>query len=263
VPAVGTARRWVRFEHDGAVRFGTLEGETIAIHEGAMFDGARPTSETVALRSVRLLTPTTPTKMIALWNNFGALAKKQQLSTPEHPLYLLKAPNSFLASGETIRRPTGYEGKIVFEAEIGVVIGKTCKDANDDGAAASCIFGYTCVNDVTAIEVLQSDPSFPQWTRAKSYDTFGIFGPVIATNLDTGGEIRIKAILNGEERQNYPLSDMTMNPVTLVRRLSHDMTLYPGDLISCGTSVGVGSMKPGSTIDVVIDGIGTLSNRIE
>ena len=255
--------RWARFERDGAVHFGTLNGETIVIHEGEMLDGtARPTSERVSLDAVRLLTPTTPTKMIALWNNFGALAKKLELSTPEHPLYLLKAPSSFLASGETIRRPKGYAGKVAFEAELGIVIGTTCKDADEDQAAAS-IFGYTCVNDVTVVELLHSDPSFPQWARAKSYDTFGVFGPFIATHLDVGGDVRVKAVLNGQERQNYPISDMTMKPVTLVSRLSHDMTLYPGDVIACGTSVGVGSMKEGSTIDVVIDGIGTLTNRFE
>lgn len=254
--------RWVRFVRDGVVGFGTLDGETIAIYEGGMLDGtARPTSQTVSLESVRLLPPTTPTKMIALWNNFGALAKKQGLSTPQHPLYLLKAPNSFLASGETIRKPKGYDGKVAFEGELGIVIGKTCKEAGESEAAA-CIFGYTCINDVTAIELLNSDPSFPQWVRAKSFDTFGVFGPAVATGLAVE-ELSVKTILNGQERQNYPVSDMTFKPVALVSRLSHDMTLYPGDVICCGTSVGVGSMKPGSTIEVVIDGIGTLRNTFE
>jgi 2-keto-4-pentenoate hydratase/2-oxohepta-3-ene-1,7-dioic acid hydratase in catechol pathway len=244
------------------VRFGTLEGGAIRLHDGDMLSGdARATSQTVALEAVRLLTPTTPTKMIALWNNFNALAKKLELATPEHPLYFLKSPSAFLASGETIRQPKFYDGRVVFEAELGIVIGKTCKDIAED-QAAEYIFGYTCVNDVTASDVLNSDPSFAQWTRAKSYDTFGVFGPVIATQVATD-ELTIKAVLNGEERQNYPASDMTIKPHALVSRLSQDMTLNPGDIIACGTSVGVGRMKPGSTIDVVIDGIGTLSNRFE
>jgi 2-keto-4-pentenoate hydratase/2-oxohepta-3-ene-1,7-dioic acid hydratase in catechol pathway len=255
-------QRWVRFEHDGAVRFGTLEGDTITVHDGDMLAGnARATAHTIGLKSVRLLTPTTPTKMIALWNNFGALAKKLELSTPAHPLYLLKSPSSFLACGETIRQPKSYDGRVAFEAELGIVIGKTCKDVGE-AEAATYIFGYTCVNDVTAIDVLHSDPSFPQWARAKSYDTFGVFGPVVATQVATD-ELTIKAVLDGEERQNYPASDMTMKPHALVSRLSRDMTLNPGDVIACGTSVGVGRMKPGSTIDVVIDGIGTLNNRFE
>lgn len=253
---------WVRFEDGGAIGFGTLDGETITVHEGDMLAGtARPTSHTVALASVRLLTPTSPTKMIGLWNNFGALAEKMQLATPPDPLYFLKAPSSFLATGETIRQPKHYDGRVVFEAELGIVIGETCKDL-DEAAAAACIFGYTCINDVTGFDVLFRDPSFAQWARSKSYDTFGVFGPVVTAGLAPEGLV-IRALLNGEERQNYPVSDMTIKPVALVSRLSQDMTLCPGDVIACGTSVGAGRMKPGSTIEVVIDGIGTLRNRFE
>ncbi len=252
--------RWLRFEHEGAERFGVLVGETIAVHEGDMFAGsARPTTQTLALASVRLLTPTKPTKMIALWNNFGALAAKLELSRPEHPLYLFKSSNSFLASGETIQQPKSYAGRVGFEGELGIVIGTTCKDA-DEHEAAQAIFGYTCVNDVTAVDVLNADASFAQWARAKSFDTFGIFGPVVSTGLVVE-ELWIRAMLDGQERQQYPVSDMTMKPSLLVSRLSQDMTLFAGDVIACGTSVGAGRIKPGSTIEISIEGIGTLANR--
>ena len=255
-------QHWLRFAHDGAEGFGTLAGETIALHAGDMLAGtARPTGKSVSVDAVRLLTPTVPTKMIALWNNFGELATKLHLTAPEHPLYLFKSSNSFLAAGETIRQPASYDGRVAFEGELGIVIGAACKDIGER-EAADAIFGYTCVNDVTAIDLLNADPTFPQWARSKSFDTFGVFGPVVTTGL-VPEELTIRTVLEGQERQNIPVSDMLIKPHALVSRLSHDMTLYPGDVICCGTSIGVGRMKRGSTIEISIEGIGTLRNRFE
>jgi 2-keto-4-pentenoate hydratase/2-oxohepta-3-ene-1,7-dioic acid hydratase in catechol pathway len=255
-------QRWIRFEHAGESGFGTLEDDRITVYEGDMFSSPTPTSKTVALDSVKVLTPTEPTKMVAMWNNFHALAKKLDMPTPKDPLYLIKTNNSFLASGETIRRPSAYGGKVTYEGEVGIVIGRTCKDASEKEAAA-CIFGYTCVNDVTAVELIHKDPTFPQWVRSKSFDTFGAFGPVVAADIDPAG-LRVKTVLNGDVRQDYPLSDMIFPPARLVSMISHDMTLYAGDDIACGTSIGIGSMKePSNTVEVVIDGIGSLSNVFE
>jgi len=112
---------------------------------------------------------------------------------------------------------------------------------------------------VTALELLQRDPAFPQWARAKSFDGFGALGPVIETAFDPAGAT-LRTLVGGRERQNYALSDMFFPPAELVSRLSHDMTLEPGDVILCGTSLGVLPMKPGTTVEVVVDGIGTLAN---
>ena len=120
--------------------------------------------------------------------------------------------------------------------------------------AKDSIFGFTCVNDVTALEILNKDNSFKQWTRSKSYDTFGPFGPVIATDLDYR-DLTIKTLLNGRERQSYPASDMIFNPQEIVSYLSFDMT-------ACGTSVGAMPIKNGQTVEIVIDGIGKLSNGV-
>ncbi len=255
-------KHWIRFERSGRAGFGLLHGETIEIYDGDMFGTPKATGETVALGSVAILTPTEPSKMVALWNNFHALAQKLNLPEPEEPLYFLKAPNAFLASERTIRRPASYAGKVVYEGELGIVIGKVCKNV-PESAAADHIFGYTCINDVTAVELINKDSTFAQWTRAKSFDTFGPFGPVVAAGLDPT-ELRIRTILNGEERQNYPVSDMIFPPQRLVSLISRDMTLVPGDIIACGTSLGVGSMKqPTNTVEVVIEGIGTLRNVFE
>lgn len=250
---------WIRFERAGQTGFGTLHDGVIRIHRGNMFEDSRATDDTVPLSGVTLLTPCVPTKMIALWNNFHALATKLNLTAPPEPLYLLKAPNSFLAGGQTIRVPASYAGKVVYEGELGVVIGRRAANVSE-ADAAQYIFGYTCSNDVTAAEIIQKDPTFAQWTRAKGFDSFGVFGPVIATDLDPL-TLSVKTMLDGKERQNYPVSDMIFKPAQIVSLISRDMTLYPGDVISCGTSVGVGSMKPGSRVEVVIDGIGTLSNE--
>ncbi|MEQ1694933.1 MAG: fumarylacetoacetate hydrolase family protein [Hyphomicrobiaceae bacterium] len=250
---------WVRFEANGETGFGTLSGGKITIHQGDMFANPVATNETIALSAVRVLTPCAPTKIIALWNNLRALGAKLGVAAPEEPLFVLKSIGSALPHGGTIKRPASYSGKVVFEGELGIVIGKACANATEDEAEAA-IFGYTCINDVTAAEILNKNPAFPQWARAKSYDTFGAFGPVIATGLDPMG-LKIKTVLNGEERQNYPVTDMYFPPRALVAALSNDMTLLPGDLIMCGTSVGVGVMKePQNVVEVTIDGIGTLRN---
>ncbi len=252
---------WIRFEHAGAEHFGILEAERIRIHEGDLFGDPFDTGRTVPLAVVRVLTPCVPTKMVALWNNFRALAAKLGQSIPEEPLYFLKGNNSFHPHGAPIRTPRNYPGKVVYEGELGIVIGRRCADVDETEAAAH-IFGYTCINDVTAIDLLKKDSSFDQWTRAKSFDTFGVFGPLIAAGIDPLA-LSVRTVLNGQERQNYPVRDMVFPPAKLVSLISHDMTLEPGDVIACGTSVGVGSMKPGSTVCVAIDGIGALENRFE
>lgn len=252
---------WIRFEHGGRSGFGTLEDDTITVYRGDMFAAPVPTGETLGLTAVRLLTPCVPSKMVALWNNFHQLAAKLGNSEPAEPLYFLKGNNSFLAHGETIRRPAAYDGKVVYEAELGVVIGRRATNVSETDAAAH-IFGYTCINDVTAAELINRDATFAQWTRAKSFDTFGVFGPGIATGVDPSG-LTIRLVLNEQERQNYPVADMIFGPAKLVSLISRDMTLEPGDVIACGTSVGVGSMKPGSTVSVIIDRVGTLTNRYE
>ena len=179
----------------------------------------------VRLSEVRVRTPCDPSKMICLWNNFHELAAKLGSAPPDEPLYLLKAPSAFAAHGDTIRRPKSYDGKIVYEGELSIVIGRRCSYVSE-AEARDYIFGYSCINDVTAADLISKTPAFPQWTRAKSFDTFGAFGPVIATGLDPA-MLRVRTILNSQERQNYPVSDMIFPPAKLVSLLSRDMTLCP------------------------------------
>ena len=252
---------WIRYEQAGEIGFGQLSGNDIHVFADNIFETPAATGETLRLDTVDVLTPCTPTKMIALWNNFRALAEKLGQAVPPEPLYFLKGNSSFHPHGAPIRVPASYQGKVIYEGELGVVIGKRCR-AVTEADAHSHIFGYTCINDVTAVELLFKDASFPQWTRAKSFDTFGVFGPVIATDLDPL-TLTIRTILNGQERQHYAVSDMIFPPAKLVSLISQDLTLEPGDVIACGTSIGVGSMKAGSEVSVIIGGIGELRNHYE
>ncbi|MBK8743029.1 MAG: fumarylacetoacetate hydrolase family protein [Betaproteobacteria bacterium] len=252
---------WLRFEHEGRSGFGTVDDGTISVHTGDMFGSPFATGRALALADVKVLTPTVPSKMVALVDNYHALVTKLGHAVPAEPLYFLKGNSSFSAAGDTIRVPHAYPGKVVYEGELGIVIGRRCRAISEADAHAH-IFGYTCINDVTAAEILNKDPGFAQWTRAKSFDTFGVFGPVIATGLDPLA-LSVKTVLNGQERQNYPVADIIFPPARLVSLISQDMTLEAGDVIACGTSTGVGSMKPGSTVSIAIEGIGTLTNRFE
>ena len=253
---------WIRFTHGGTEGFGTLDpasGE-IDMQEGDLFARPVPTGQRVHLDGIQVLPPVAPGKFIGLWNNFHDLAAKLGASIPEVPLYFLKAPTSLLPSGGVIRPPAGYAGKIAYEGELGIVIGRRCRGA-DETEAAEAIFGFTCVNDVTALDILGADPAFPQWARAKSCETVGACGPAIATGLDPSA-LRVRTLLNGRARQDYPVADMILPPARIVSLLSREMTLEPGDLIACGTSVGVLPMRPGTVVEVAIDGIGTLRNTV-
>jgi len=250
--------QWMRFDHQGAKSFGVLEGERVRRFEGDMFGTALATRDTFEVTTVRWLPPCQPGKVIGLWNNFRAAAEKNGWAQPSEPLYFLKSPSSVAAHLQPIAVPASYGGRVVYEGELVVVIGKTARAVSVQDAGAH-IFGYSCGNDLTALELLHSDASFAQWTRAKSFDGFAAFGPVIDTDFNPAAA-QLRTLVGGRERQNYAFADMFFNPQEIVSRISHDMTLEPGDLIYCGTSLGVLPMKAATTVDVVIDGIGTLSN---
>ncbi len=253
-------QQWVRFVHGAETGFGTLEAGGVQVWRGDMFASPTPTDQRLPLDAIRLVRPVEPGKVIALWNNFAQLSAKLNLTKPPEPLYLLKSPNTYNDPGAVIPKPRA-EGKVVFEGELGVVIGKTATAVSVESAMAH-VFGFTCVNDVTHADILFRDSTFPQWVRSKGFDGFLPIGPVIATGLDPA-ILRVKTILNGDVRQDYPISDMHFSVAELVSLISQDMTLNPGDIIICGTSVGVGSMKPGSKIEIQIEGIGSLINTFE
>jgi 2-keto-4-pentenoate hydratase/2-oxohepta-3-ene-1,7-dioic acid hydratase in catechol pathway len=247
---------WMRFEIAGQLGFGSLDGDRVHVHRGQLFAGAEPTGEVLALAEVRWAPPCVPSKFLGVAYNSLAVLAKQGTPLPASPFYFIKAPSSQLAPGGELRAPRSYTGRVVYEGELGIVIGRRALDLAPE-QAAEAIFGYTCVNDVTALDLVTTEPA--QWTRAKSFDGFGPFGPVIATGLDVA-LLSVRTLVNGRERQNYPISDLVFSPHELVSWLSRDLTLEPGDVIACGTSLGVGVLKPGTTVEVEVPGIGVLKN---
>ncbi len=245
---------WARIRSDdGQIITGVIEGDML--HPRAALGAEESAGDPVPLSGSTMLPPCIPGKFIGLWNNFKAAAERNGWDTPEHPLYFLKPLSSLAGPGATVTLPPDL-GRVLFEGELGIVIGKTCSNISVS-EAEDAIFGYTCVNDITALNILNADPSFPQWTRAKGYDGFGVIGPVIQTDVNWE-DLTVKVMVGDRERQSYPASDMIMTPAEIVSKLSADMTLSPGDVIACGTSIGARPIKAGQEVTVAIEGIGAL-----
>ena len=251
---------WVTFTYKNEKNFGVLDTNTVEIYSGDMFNQPVATGKKINANDMTLLNPCNPSKIIALWNNYKTLAAEKGLSKPNNPLYLNKAISCISQPGEDIIRPKHYDEAIFYEGELGIVIGKHCKDV-EPNESKDYIFGYTCINDVTGMDIVKKDPSFDQWTRSKSFDTFGIYGPLISTEIDPLN-LQIESKLNGKTVQNYNTSDMFFNVYEIVSFLSKDMSLLPGDIIACGTNAGLGPMNEGDTIQVSVEGIGELTNKL-
>jgi len=252
--------KWVAFLLENKEHIGTLSQGKITAYEGNMFENPTKTDMIYSADQVQIINPCKPSKMIALWNNYQSLATEKGLSKPDNPLYLNKAISCIIEQRENIIRPKTYTESIFFEGELGIVIGRTCKDISVE-KSSEYIFGFTCINDVTAMDLVKKDPSFDQWTRSKSYDTFGIFGPCIATDVDPMS-LTVKTSVDGQIKQDYNTSDMFFNVYEIVSFLSHDMTLNPGDIIACGTNSGLGPMVSGETVTVSVSSIGQVINKL-
>lgn len=215
------------------------------------------TGDRFAIGDVRMLAPILPSKVIAVGRNYAAHAAEMGGQVPERPLIFLKPSTSVIGTSDVIRLPADSQ-QVDHEAELALVIGKVAKDVPRD-RAAEVIFGYTCANDVTARDQQRADVQF---TRAKGYDSFCPIGPWIETTFDPAS-VRVRALVNGEVRQDGSTEDMIFDIPTIVSFMSHVMTLVPGDVILTGTPEGVGPIKDGDTVTVSIDGIGDLTNTVK
>jgi len=176
---------------------------------------------------------------------------------PDEPLLFLKAPSSVISSGDCIELP-GQSKQVEHEGELGVVIGRQARKLTQDEDPLSYVFGYTCVNDVTARDLQRKDVQF---TRGKSFDTFCPVGPFIVDGLDPLNLV-VTTRVNGTVKQNGRTADMAFSVPFLIRYIADIMTLYPGDLIATGTPAGVSPMKDGDVVEVEIEGIGVLRNSV-
>ncbi|MBU0983676.1 MAG: fumarylacetoacetate hydrolase family protein [candidate division Zixibacteria bacterium] len=220
--------------------------------------GGVSAKEQVALSDVTLLAPVQPSKIVCIGLNYHAHVQASYSAdeAPERPLIFLKPSSSVIGPGEAIVH-TNQSERVDYEAELGVVIGKTAKNVPEDNAM-DYVFGFTCVNDVTARDLQKKDG---QWSRAKGFDTFCPVGPWIVTELDWQDAL-VEGIHNDEVKQSGRTSLMIFNLPYLISYISSIMTLNPGDLISTGTPSGIAPMKPGDSIRVRVAGIGTLENHV-
>jgi 2-keto-4-pentenoate hydratase/2-oxohepta-3-ene-1,7-dioic acid hydratase in catechol pathway len=253
---------WIRFSRDNQFGFGVIEDEQVVSYKGDMFHSNEPDGEVISLADLTLECPVPRNALIlGIWNNFDAVREKQNLPQPHHPWYFFKPPTCLLGPGREIQHPLTYTGPIIYEAELAIVIGKRTSDVSIEEAGEH-IFGYTAINDVTAVKIIREEKGYEQWCRAKGFDTFGPCGPTIETGFVPADQV-IRAIVNGEERQSYAVSDMIFSPLALVSFLSRCQTLRPGDVIACGTSLGARSMKDKDEIEIAIEGLAVLKNTFQ
>jgi 2-keto-4-pentenoate hydratase/2-oxohepta-3-ene-1,7-dioic acid hydratase in catechol pathway len=247
-------RLYVRYEHGGTVGYGILTGTTITPLHGGLFGGRPATGQSLDAGEARLLWPCEPSKILAVGLNY-----RSHLGTrpaPTKPELFYKPVSALLEPGGSIVIPPDARN-VHYEGELVLVIGRTAKGVSAE-EAAGCIFGYTCGNDVSERDWQKGDL---QWWRAKGADTFAPLGPVIAAGLDRRA-CRLQTRVNGEIKQSQLLSDLLFDPAAIVSHASRQVTLYPGDVIYTGTPGSTSPLKPGDTVEVEIDGIGVLRNRV-
>lgn len=236
--------------------YAVVKGSKAYPIKGLPYDGIETDGRELDLQNLRLLAPAEPSKVVAVGLNYADHAKELNQDLPEDPVIFIKPVTTVIAPRDGIVYPATTQ-RVDYEAELAVVIGKTCKNVKED-EAAQYIFGYTCLNDVTARDLQKKDG---QWTRAKSFDTFCPLGPVIETEYNYKGR-SIKSILNGEVKQNGNTNDLIFGIEKLISFISSVMTLLPGDIIATGTPPGIGPMYKGDQIEIVIEGLGTLQNTV-
>ncbi|OJX81421.1 MULTISPECIES: fumarylacetoacetate hydrolase family protein [unclassified Leifsonia] len=247
-----------RFSHDGAIDYGIVDEDALVVLAGdPLFTGFDTTGERVPLGKVgALLAPVIPrSKVVAVGKNYREHAAEMGGEAPEEPLLFLKPNTSVIGLGDAILLPPQSQ-QVEFEGELAVVIGKIARNV-PEAKAHEHIFGYTVANDVTARDLQKKDG---QWTRAKGFDTFCPLGPVIETELDPEAFLRTR--VNGELKQEARLSEMVHDIPSIIAYASSVFTLLPGDVILTGTPAGVGPLVAGDTVEVEVEGVGSLVNPV-
>lgn len=247
-----------RFKSRNKVFHGVLKEELLYPIQGFLFEEFRVEKKGIPISSVSLLPPVEPSKIVAVGVNYREHAREMGRPLPEEPLLFLKPPSAVIGPDDFIIYPR-MATRVDYEGEMAVVIKQKVRHLGDQEDVRPFILGYTCLNDVTARNLQQKDVQF---TRAKSFDTFAPIGPCIATDIDPS-RLRIKTFLNGKLKQSSMTRNLIFPVPYLIRFISRIMTLYPGDIITTGTPVGVGPVVPGDRIDIQIEGIGTLSNPVK
>ena len=252
----GMAQRtaYVRYRSAGRVSFGILESDQIRELSGDLFRTPRPTGRRVALSKVALLAPVAPGKVIAVGLNYKSHLGERPAA--EYPGLFAKLPTSIIGPEADIIYPPDAEN-LHYEGEMVLVIGRRASHVAPAEASAY-VFGVTAGNDVSERNWQRNDL---QWFRAKASDTFGPLGPAIVTGLNYN-DLLLETRLNGEVVQSQRTRDLVFDVATIVSYVSRYVTLEPGDVIYTGTPGTTRPMKPGDVVEVEIEGVGVLRNRV-
>ncbi len=250
------AVRYGRVKVTGGERWARLDGDRATLLSSAPWSGGQPTGETVPLASTSLVCPVAPTTIFGIGRNYRAHAAEMKGSVPTEPMVFTKLVTSLVSPDGTVILPKS-SSRVDFEAELGVVIGTTCRRVSVT-QALDFVFGYTALCDVTARDFQKNDG---QWTRAKGSDTFCPVGPAVVRGIDASA-LALSLRQNGELRQSGSTADMVFDVAQLVSFISSFATLSPGDLIATGTPEGVGPLAPGDRIEIAIADIGDLAFRV-
>ncbi len=248
----------VRIEHGGKSVWGRIESDMVVVIDNAPWTNPSETGEKLPLESGRLLAPAEPSKVVLVGLNYLEHIKESQSANavPEEPVIFLKPPTAVIGPNDPIPYPAGVD-RVDYEGELAAVIGRKIRRAGEKEAEAA-VFGYTCLNDVTARNLQKKDV---QWTRGKGFDGFAPVGPWIVTDIDPL-DLQLETSLNGEVRQSGRTSLQIWNVYKLISFISSVMTLLPGDIVSTGTPKGIGPMSVGDTVRITIEGIGSLENKV-
>lgn len=249
--------RTCRFRKGSREQYGVIEGQKVRGLTAEPWAGGLPEGPAFDLSEVSLVAPVAPSKVVCVGRNYRAHAAELGNEVPKEPLLFLKPSTAVIGPGAEIRLPE-MSKEVHYEAELAVVMGRPLTRAATAAEARQAIFGFTCVDDVTARDIQRAEKHF---TRAKSFDTFCPIGPVIETDLDPM-EATVSCRVNGEQRQRGSAKDMVFDPFILVAFISQVMTLLPGDVVSTGTPEGVGPIKRGDWVEVEVSSIGVLKNPV-
>jgi len=250
-------KKYARFSvNDNPPKYGLVEDDVIREINGDIFSTFKITEKKHGVNDVNLLAPCLPSKIVAVGLNYIDHAKELSMKVPDEPVLFMKPSTSVTGQDDNIIYPK-MSRRVDYEAELAVVIKDKTKNIQPEEAHTH-IFGYTCLNDVTARDLQKKDG---QWTRAKSFDTFCPIGPYIVTDINPDN-LKIALFLNGQLKQSSSTSNLIFNVRKLVSFVSKVMTLFPGDIIATGTPSGIGPLKLGDKVEVVIENIGRLRNFI-
>lgn len=249
-------RRFVRFEHRGERLWGLWQDQGIRPLSGEPPAEFQEMDQVIPSSDVRLLAPCEPTKVVAVGLNYRDHAEETGHAIPQEPLLFIKPSTAVIGPGEPIRLPPSSK-RVDYEAELAVVLGRKAHCVQEE-EALDYVWGYTCLNDVTARDLQARDG---QWTRSKSFDTFCPLGPWVVEGLDPS-DLAVEGLLNGEIRQRSNTRNLIFSVSGLISFVSHVMTLLPGDVIATGTPSGIGPLKSGDRFQVRIQGIGVLENPV-